>query len=82
VFLSSGGMIGGMLCPYWAAPGDVQAIELFWFATDGQGRALLGAFEEWAREQGASEMRVTSRPTRALERMGYEPVDTIYRRRF
>jgi len=82
VFLSDAGMIGGMLCPYWAAPNDVQAVELFWFASDGSGRALLMAFEEWAQDQGADEVRITSRPTRALERMGYEPVDTVYRRRF
>ncbi len=60
VFRSDAGMIGGALAPAYFDPSYVMAVELFWWAEDGQGRRLLRKFEEWAGDAGASEVRMTT----------------------
>ncbi len=78
VFLSDGGMIGGLVSPFWAAPLDLQAWEMFWFAEDGSGLALLAAFRDWAHAQGAVVRFTTKRESRAFERLGFTPREIIY----
>jgi len=85
LFISGGGMIGGVLAPSYAAPGHVMAVEMFWWSEDGEGKALLAAFEGWAASKGAGEVRMTALSGlrgkavgRALERAGYKPVETSY----
>lgn len=52
IFLSSDGMIGGLLSPLYFNPSISGAAELFWYARDG-GRELREAFETWGKEAGA-----------------------------
>jgi len=83
VFVTERGAIGGVLGTAWSNPAWVYACELFWWAEDGQGRALLRRFEEWARESGAGEVRMTSlyhldRAGKILERLGYTAREISY----
>jgi len=87
VFLSDGGQIGGVLAPMWCAPSHVMAVELFWFATDGRGKALLAAFEEWAEFAGASQIVLSTvlrhdgqRVGEKLIRYGYAPQEVSFGR--
>lgn len=84
IFISDTGMIGGVLTPAYVAPNWVMAVELFWWA-DGGGLKLLYAFENWAKEMGAREIRMTS--LAALERadgllrgLSYAPAEISYRK--
>lgn len=81
-FISRRGMIGGMIAPYWAAPTNVQAIELFWYSEDGKGAHLLGAFERWAIRMGATEITIAHPNLNhgGLQRRGYRASEAIYRR--
>lgn len=83
LLVSGGGMIGGILGPAWARPDWVYAVELLWWAEDGQGLPLLRAFEDWARNAGANEVRMTSlthldRAHRVLTRSGYAQSEINY----
>ena len=60
LFTSKRGMIGGVIAPMWCAPDWKAAVELFWWAEDGQGLRLLRRFEQWARDMGAQEIRMTT----------------------
>jgi hypothetical protein len=87
VFVSERGMIGGVLAPVWCAPTQSQAVELFWWSRDGQGEALLDAFEAWARDAGAGEVRMSNvcglrgeAVARKLEARGYAPCETSFRK--
>lgn len=80
VFLSHGGMIGGVLCPRWAAPDVVEAVEMMWFAEDGQGAALLAHWCDYAQQSGAVPVVTTRKlPPRVARRLGLEASETIYR---
>lgn len=81
-FVTEGGMIGGLIAPFWASPEDVEAWEMFWFAEDGRGLELLDAFTAWAKAQGAQQVVLTTfkRDAKALIRRGFEPSETIYRK--
>lgn len=75
VLKSETGAIGGMIIPAYCAPNWSIAVELFWWA-DRDGLRLLRAFELWAAEVGAQEVRMTSlaaqpRATEILSRRGY-----------
>lgn len=85
VLLSRDGHIGGVLAPVYCAPSCVMAVELFWYARDGQGGKLLSAFEHWAWAAGASRVVMSTviahegeRVGRVLSRRGYEPAETSY----
>lgn len=85
LIVSERGMIGGVLVPSFCDANWIQAIELFWWAQDGQGIALLRAFEDWAESVGADEVRITTqdankRPNALLRRKGYEPMETSFKR--
>jgi hypothetical protein len=83
VICTAQGVIGGALVPAYCDPQWVQAVELFWWAEDGQGLRLLRAFEEWAREMKAAEVRMTTLsalPRSAKALRGYDPAEVSYRK--
>ncbi|MGB1214785.1 MAG: hypothetical protein ACPG4X_15575 [Pikeienuella sp.] len=84
IFLSETGMIGGVLTPAYCAPDWLMAVELFWWAEKG-GVKLLKAFEVWAEDMGANEVRMTSlasleRADGLLKRLDYAPTEISYRK--
>lgn len=86
VLMTDRGVIGGALNPAYCDPSWIMAVELFWWAK-GDGLALLRAFEDWAKEAGASEVRMTSiydlpRADAILRRKGYRPLEISYGRAF
>lgn len=85
VLMSERGQIGGVLAPLYCAPSHVQAVELFWYAEDGAGAALLSSFEEWAREVGAQTVVLSTvlrhrgqAVGKALMRKGYTPQEVSF----
>ncbi len=87
VFRSERGLIAGFVMPAWDSPGWLMAVEFAWWAEDGRWMALLRRFEEWAREQGAGEVRMSSkigprsgRIMKVFQRAGYEPREVCYRK--
>lgn len=84
LFTSRRGMIGGIIAPMWCAPDWKAAVELFWWAEDGQGLRLLRRFEAWAKEKGANEVRMTTlaaMPDAEKALRGYERVETSWTRK-
>lgn len=84
IFRSRRGMIGGAILPVWCAPTRLEAHEMFWWAEDGAGGALLADFEAWAADRGAI-VRMSALASlrgeavgRALRRRGYASVETGY----
>lgn len=82
VLMTERGVIGGILQPAYCDPSWVYAVEMFWWAR-GDGLALLRAFERWAQQAGASEVRMTSlaalpRADRLLRCVGYAPAEVSY----
>lgn len=82
ILMTDKGLIGGMLNPAYCDPSWVYAVEMFWWAR-GDGMALLRAFEGWAAEVGANEIRMTSlanlpRADLLLRRYGYQPAEISY----
>lgn len=85
VFVTDGGMIGGVLSPAYSCKSWLMAVELFWWAEDRQGIRLLKAFEEWAASRGASEIRMTTLaaidgPQKIMARRGYAPIEISYQK--
>lgn len=87
VFLSEQGQIGGILAPMYCAPSYLMAVELFWFARDGMGGKLMRAFEEWAEENGANSVVMSSvlqhdgeRVAAILERKGYSAREVSFKK--
>lgn len=85
VLMSDGGMIGGLLSPAYCDPKWNMAVELFWWASDRRGLKLLSAFEAWAADMGAQEVRMTTLNAlpsgdRIVTRRGYAPVETSYQK--
>lgn len=85
VLVSEKGMIGGAIAPAYFNAAWRMAVELFWWSEDRQGIRLLRAFEDWAREHGANEVRMTTLasiagPERILKRRGYSPAEISYTR--
>ena len=82
VLMADKGVIGGMVQPAYCDPAWLYAVEMFWWAT-GDGLALLRAFERWAQQAGAKEVRMTSlaalpRADRLLRCVGYDPAEVSY----
>jgi len=82
VLMSDGGAIGGILSPAYCAPEWVLAVEMFWWA-EKDGIRLLRAFEKWAHDNDADEIRMTSlaalpRASAILGRLGYDPAEISY----
>jgi len=84
VMMTDHGAIGGVLVPAYCDPTWKIAVELFWWAEKG-GLALLAAFEKWAADMGANEVRMTSlaslpRADRVLRLKGYQPAEISYQK--
>jgi len=82
ILMTERGVIGGLLQPAYCDPEWIYAVELFWWAR-GDGLALLRAFERWAQQAGAREVRMTSlaalpRADRLLRCVGYAPAEVSY----
>lgn len=60
VLRSERGMIGGAMVPAFIDPDWKIAIELFFWSEDGHGMRLMRAFEKWATDMGASEIRMSA----------------------
>ena len=89
VFVSDGGLIGGVLGPLYFNPAIIYAYELFWYAPDGSGRALKAEFEAWAKEAGAVGINYTAladdtlpRVSAIYRRSGCVPTEAAFRKRF
>jgi GNAT superfamily N-acetyltransferase len=73
----------GMIAPHYLT-GEPVAFKTAWYAIPGArgyGTHLLRAFESWAKEKGARRIMVAGRQERTLallERLGYEPLETVY----
>jgi hypothetical protein len=85
VFVTPGGMIGGVLMPLYCSPGWIVAAELFWWAEDRSGLKLLRRFEQWGAERGAREIRMTTlqglpAAETILARRGYVPAEASHSR--
>lgn len=82
VLMTDRGVIGGMLNRGYCSRSYVYAVEMFWWS-QGDGLALLRAFEEWAQQAGANEIRMTSlaalpRADRILRHVVYSPAEISY----
>lgn len=82
VLMHDHGAIGGVLNPAYCDPAWIMAVEVFWWA-ERDGLSLLRAFEGWARNKGAAEVRMTSlaslpRADAVLRRKGYAPAEISY----
>lgn len=82
VLMTDSGVIGGAINPAYCDPTWLYAVELFWWA-QGDGLKLLRAFERWAQNAGAKEIRMTSlatlpRADRLLRCVGYAPAEVSY----
>lgn len=87
------GMLFGVLTGIWFAPKTTWAVELAWWvqpeARGGTaGIRLVTAFQDWAREQGAKLVAMSSlhldhdtRVSSVLERMGFSPSEHTYIKR-
>lgn len=87
VLRSDAGMIAGSLIPSWADPDWIIGVELIWWAEDRQWTPLGKAFEHWARDRGAGEIRMISKLgprsagiNRNFRISGYEPREIFYRK--
>jgi hypothetical protein len=82
VIMSDTGVIGGQILPAYCDPEWKIAVELFWWANGG-GMKLLRAFEGWAKDIGAHEIRMSSmaalpRAERILTLAGYRPAELSF----
>lgn len=78
VFVSDGGFIAGSLQPTLASP-QIVAMEHGWYSSDGSGRALLAAFENWAAERGAVLIQLSTGATGPdLSRIGYRMTEKAW----
>ena len=87
VFLSEDGMCGGILNPMYFNPAHMVAVELFWWAPS-NGGPLRQAFEDWAKDRGASAIQFSGLAndrleavTRIYRRGGYQPVEMSFLKR-
>jgi hypothetical protein len=80
VFLSRAGIIGGVLCPVWHAPGIVEAVEMMWFARDGMGGLLLRKWCVYAERNRAVPVVTSRSMSPALaQRLRLKPAETVWK---
>lgn len=81
VWVTDGGFLAASLQPTVISPERV-AQEHGWFSRDGMGKALLEAFEAWAREKGARLAKLSTGPRGPdLARLGYRHAEQAWVRR-
>jgi hypothetical protein len=88
VWLSPAGIVGVVRSPLWFNTAVRVAVELFWYAEDGQGGALRDAAEAWARKEGLAYHQMSGladahEPAlrRLLARAGYEAKEVAFMKR-
>lgn len=72
--------MAGVIVPSAVDPDWKMAVELAWWSEDRKGMHLLRQFEKWAKESGASEVRMTTlaslpRASKIMERVGYRSAE-------
>ena len=87
LFRSDKGLIAGFVVIPWNSPDWLMAFEMWWWAEDGQWMPLLRKLEQWARQQGAGEVRIftkigprSKRINAVFRRSGYAPREICYRK--
>ena len=87
LFRSDKGLIAGFVVIPWNSPDWIMAFERWWWAEDGQWMPLLRKLEQWARQQGAGEVRIftkigpqSKRINAVFRRSGYAPREICYRK--
>ena len=87
LFRSGKGLIGGFIVIPWNSPDWLMAFEMWWWAEDKQWMPLLRKLEQWARQQGAGEVRIftklgpqSKRINAVFRRSGYAPREICYRK--
>lgn len=83
LFVTDKGFMAGLLTPSLICPGWVMAVELAWWSEDRKGIRLLHMFEEWARGNGANEIRMTTlsalpKAGAIMERVGYSSTEVSW----
>lgn len=81
--IEGSGFILGVLAPALSNPHWISAHEILWWSEDGGGLRLLRAFEDWAREAGADEVKMSHpaaehRLLGVLGRLGHEVAEVAY----
>lgn len=81
VAIEGRGFIAGAIAPALQNVGHLTAHEILWWSEDGNGAALLAAFEAWAAQHGAG-VKVSHKAsdkavTRLLRRHGYAPSEQV-----
>ena len=78
VAVTSGGFIAGVVEPTIINPALI-AKEMGWFSRDRSGFALLKAFENWARDGGATMVQLSTGPAGLdLTRLGYRAAELAW----
>ena len=87
LFRSDKGLIAGFIVIPWDSPDWLMAFERWWWAEDGKWMPLLRKLEQWARQQGAGEVRIftcigprSKRINAVFRRFGYGPREICYRK--
>lgn len=83
VLVHAQGFIAGAVMPSASNPRWLAAYEILWWSEDGGGLVLMRAFEKWACDMNASEVKFShpaSNPTlpRVLVRLGHVPAEIAY----
>jgi hypothetical protein len=88
VWLSPAGIVGVVRSPLWFNVSVHVAVEMFWYAEDGAGRALRDAAEAWAAAEGLAYHQLSGLADgreaalrRYLARDGYEAKEVAYMKR-
>lgn len=85
IFVSRNGMLWGAFHDSPLGAGRL-AVEIVFWAADGQGADLISAFEDWARVNGCSQSSISClhKPSvfaRLYRRSGYQPAETVFAKR-
>lgn len=83
ILVEGGGFIVGVAAPAISNPHWIAAHEVLWWSEDGGGLRLLRAFEDWARDFGADEVKMShpvgeDRLLGILGRLGHEIAEVAY----
>lgn len=85
-FIAEDGFLAGAIAPAPSNASYLTAYELFWWSEGRSGVRLRRAFESWAQEHGAADVKF-SHPegeetvARIMDRAGYEPSEKVWRRK-